>query len=284
MKRLEGEDGDWAWAIRPDLGASIVRLEWQGRPILRRVSDPVSTVLETGCFPLVPYANRIGWGRFESQGEPVQLPVLEAFAPHALHGDGWLCEWKVAEGPAASTLVYRHDAGAWPWEYQARQTLEFDGPEAVITLSVENLSDRPMPWGLGLHPYFPAGPETRLAFDATGVWETSEDALPIRLSDTGAVFDWSSGPRVSEAPFTDHCYTGCGPARLIHPDHEVQIWSSPNARHAQVYAPGGDFVCFEPVTHRPDVFNATKGDVNPFLLVEPGGARTVVMGLRVSTR
>jgi aldose 1-epimerase len=282
VNRVEGVDGDWSWAVRPDLGASIVRLDWRDKPILRRIEGQISSVLDTGCFPLVPFANRVGNGRFEFDGQVVHLPVLEAFTPHALHGDGWLAQWETAEGPAASTLVYAHDAGAWPWAYRARQTLAFYGDEAVVTLGLQNLSDRPMPWGLGLHPYFPAGPHTRLAFEARGVWENNEQGLPLRVSPAASVFDWASGPRVVEAPLIDHCYVGCGPARLIQPDLEVEIRPSANAGWGQVFAPGRGFVCFEPVTQRPDVFNARGEEQLSSVPIAPGAWRSMTMSLRVS--
>ena len=37
-------------------------------------------------------------------------------------------------------------------------------------LSLTNRDYRPMPGGMGLHPYFPKGPGTVLRFDATGLW------------------------------------------------------------------------------------------------------------------
>lgn len=284
MNLIEGEAGDWRWAVRPDLGASITRLEWRGRPILRPAPPYTRAVLETGCFPLVPYANRVGHGRFEFADQAVSLPVLPAFAPHALHGDGWRSVWTLVDGSGPATLMYRNTSASWPWLYEARQLLAFDDNEASVTVSVRNLSDRPMPWGIGLHPYFPVGPKTRLAFQAEGVWETGPDQLPSRLSPPGAVFDWSGGAPVADAPFVDHCYSGCGPARLTQDDHEVVVRASDTAPLAQVYAPGGGFVCFEPVTHRPDAFNAPESESPGGSPIGPGELRSVQMTLTVEAR
>jgi aldose 1-epimerase len=82
--------GGWSATIRPELGGAVLGLDWRGHPVLRPTPDGSNDILETACFPLVPYANRIAGGRFAFGGHRVALPVPERFAPHALHGDGWL--------------------------------------------------------------------------------------------------------------------------------------------------------------------------------------------------
>ena len=39
-----------------------------------------------------------------------------------------------------------------------------------MRLALTNRDHRPMPAGMGLHPYFPKSPGTILTFDATGLW------------------------------------------------------------------------------------------------------------------
>lgn len=278
------EQGDWRLAVRPELGCSIASLTQGGRDVLRPTPDGATDILQTACFPLVPYANRIAGGRFSFGGQAVTLPVLDRFAPHALHGDGWLSSWDLLEqSKGSATFVYRHDAGGWPWPYEAVQTVTLSGSGLRIDLSVLNVAGTPVPAGLGLHPYFPVGGETRLALTAESVWAVDTGLLPTAPVRTSEVFDWSAGPRVADAPFVDNCYAGWGgSARLIEPDRITTITASSGAGWAHVYAPGQGFCCIEPVTHRPDAVHAPEGEASGLVVLAPGGALSMWMEIAVA--
>lgn len=278
------ERGSWRLTVRPELGCSISSLTRGGRHVLRPTPDGATDILETACFPLVPYANRIAQGRFNCDGQRVALPVLDRFAPHALHGDGWLAPWHLLERTEfAASFVYRHEGGAWPWPYEAVQAFTLTGSGLRIDLSVLNAAETPMPAGLGLHPYFPVDGQTRLALKADAVWAVDGGLIPTAPVSPDQVFDWSTGPRVAEAPFVDHCYAGWdGTARLSGPDRTTTLAASPNAAWAHVYAPGQDFCCVEPVTHRPDAVHAPDSETSGLAVLAPGRALSMWMELAVS--
>ena len=283
---IERSFGDWRLAVAPDLGGAVARLTWRGRDVLRPLPPGSRDVLSAGCFPLTPYANRIARGRFEWCDRTVQLPVLPQFSPHALHGDGWLSSWSDQSGQGGSIVLTHTNADSdWPWPYEARQTFDLTDDGVRIGLSVTNTGDADMPAGLGLHPYFPTTAETRLVLDAPSVWAGEPGAIPQAIRPAEEVFDWTDGPRVAEAPFVDHCYLGwSGSARLIEPDRIVTITASPNARWAHVYAPPGeDFCCVEPVTHRPDAFNAPANEDSGVVALAPGQILLMAMTLSVET-
>lgn len=285
---IERSLGDWRLAVAPDLGGAVARLTWRGRDVLRPLPTGARDVLAAGCFPLTPYANRIALGRFDWRGRKVQLPVLPQFAPHALHGDGWRSAWRDESasdaGGAAGSIILSHrsDDSGWPWPYEARQTFELSDDGLRIGLAVTNIGDEDMPAGLGLHPYFPITPQTRLELDAPSVWVGEPGAIPQAVRRAADVYDWADGPTVMGAPFVDHCYVGwSGSARLIEPDRIVTITASPNARWAHVFAPPGqDFCCVEPVTHRPDAINAPADEDSGLAVLAAG--QTVSMSLSVS--
>ena len=273
--------GDWALEVSPPVGGAIRRLTWQGQDILRPLPQGSADVLQSGCFPLVPYANRIADGRFRFGGRDVSLPVLPSFAPHALHGDGWLAAWRQAGGDGSSiVLTYGHDAGRWPWSYAAVQTFTLSAAGLEIALSITNTGDKAMPAGLGLHPYFVAGDDTRLFLDASSVW-ASKAGIPTGLHPPSEIVDWSVGQRVVDAPFVDHCYADWrGTARLEDHHHTVTITASQNAAWAHVYAPGERFVCIEPVTHRPDAVHAADHENSGLTALEAN--QTLAMAMRIS--
>ena len=278
------ERGGWRLTVRPELGCSVSSLTRDGNPVLRPTPDGTTDILETACFPLVPYANRIARGRFDFDGRAVSLPVLDRFAPHALHGDGWRQSWSLLErAEASASFVYRHEGGGWPWPYEAVQTFSLTGSSLRLDLSVLNVAETPAPAGLGFHPYFPVGDQTRLSLKAEAVWAVDEGLIPTAPVPPAGVFDWSTGPRVAGAPFVDHCYAGWdGTARLVEPGRTTTITASPNAGWAHVYAPGEAFCCVEPVTHRPDAVHAPGGEVSGLVVLAPGRALSMWMEIAVS--
>lgn len=279
---IELRRGDWRLVLRPEVGGAIASLTRNGVDILRRMPDGSTDVLEAACFPLTPYANRIASGVFEFEGRTINLPVQPAFAPHALHGDGWLSEWTVEAGSEASaTLLHRHTPDQWPWAYEARQVFSLTGTGLSIALSMTNQSDTPMPAGLGLHPYFPVTGTTRLRFDATRVWGGGVDEVPTRLLPVAEIQDWSSDPRVAEAPFVDNAYVGGGAAVLTEAGRTTTVTASDNAGWRHIFVPGGDFCCIEPVTHRPDAAHAPEGEASGWTVLAPGETLTMRMEVAV---
>ncbi len=277
--------GDWRLILRPDLGGSIEALTWRGVSILRPAPPETGDILQTACFPLVPYANRIMGGRFAFEGRDVRLPVLDTFAPDALHGDGWLAPWRAeATGTDAAILIYDHAPGAWPWAYRAVQTFTLSDAGLRIDLSLCNAADEASPAGLGLHPYFPRGDATRLTLEADGAWDVTSSDVPWRPISAGDGMDLSGGRRVAEAPFIDHAYSGWnGRARLDQGDHVVRIAASENCPVAQVFTPPGeDFICVEPVTHRPDAVNGAPDARGSMSVLQPGETLCMSLGLSIA--
>src|SRR6476661_8170952 len=137
--------------LAPGIGGSIARFEHEGRPILRGSEGP-SSPLDCGCFPLVPYCNRIRGGRFNFRGKTVRISPNMAGDPSPLHGDGWLGPWLVEDQAVdRACLFFAHQPGEWPWAYEARQTFRLSDFGMEAEISCKNLSGEPMPCGLGFH-------------------------------------------------------------------------------------------------------------------------------------
>src|SRR5579872_2555153 len=170
--------------LSPSIGGSISAFEWRdgsaSRPILRRSPSILQNSLSACCFPLVPYVNRIRGGEFHFRGRDVRLAPNMAGDPSPLHGQGWLNPWAVEEASDRhAVLHYRHNAGEWPWSYEARQEFTLNEQRLVVRLACKNLSEAPMPCGLGEHPYFHCGPSTRIDTSVTDAWTIDKDVLPL---------------------------------------------------------------------------------------------------------
>jgi len=269
----------WALELLPALGGAIGALRHNGNDVLRATPEDATDALATGCFPLVPYANRIAHGRFEFGGQEYQLPLNFGDHPHSLHGLGWQAEWAVVEaGIDHATLTHAHDGGAgWPWAYRAEQRFVLAPVAVRVELSITNTGDALMPAGIGLHPYFPCDAETYLTFSAERVWLADDTMLPTQAAEPAHFGDWSAGAPVAGETLIDNAYEGWrGAARIEQGWGGVEMRGE-GADVLHVYRPpGAAFFCVEPVGHLPDAINRDGMD-----LLAPGETRTLAMVLRV---
>ena len=244
--------------LNPSAGGSIAALEWDGRPILREAMSGSANVLDMASFPLVPYVNRIRGGNFTFRGREVRIAPNMAGDPSPLHGQGWLNPWQVEEASATTAVLrFQHAPGEWPWAYEARQEFVLDERRLTLLLTCRNLSQEPMPCGLGQHPYFPCGPETRIDTGVTHVWTIDEHVLPVERIPARGRFDLRR--RLVCGQDLDHGFDGWGGLVWMgDPEWPYDLLlSSVSAGFFQLYSPkdGGIFVA-EPVTHANAALNA----------------------------
>ena len=256
--------GDYRLDLDPDLGGSIAAFEYGGAALLRATCG--SGPLDTASFPLVPFSNRIGYGRFAIGGATFQLAANfpGGGEPHAIHGFGWQAAWQVSEaGPSRARVVHTHPGGAWPWPYRAWQTFDLSPDGLVIDLEIENCGTSPMPTGLGFHPYFPRTERTVLQALHRGEWSKAADGLPSLLDSRETALDWWGGQPVATR-LTDTAYTDReGPLVIIWPERGLSLQLNPSAtlEHTVIYVPEmGDYFCVEPVSHAVNAINRDGPD------------------------
>ena len=275
--------------VSPSLGGAISKFEWRGPQsglaILRQRNSRLENVLDAGSFPLVPYVNRIRGGAFMFRGREVRIAPNMAGDPSPLHGQGWQSEWKVEESTeSTAVLTFRHPAGEWPWDYEARQEFALDEHGLSLRLTCVNRSDEPMPCGLGQHPYFPCGAETRIDTRASHAWTIDEQVLPVDKVPAEGRYDLRD--RAACGQNLDNGWGGWGgSARMSDPawPYELKL-SSPEAKFFQLYSPpaGGIFVA-EPVTHANAALNAdeTEWPELGMRVLEPGESMALDIRLDV---
>ncbi len=280
-------DGLATVEIAPAAGGAVASYRWQrdGHAIdwLRPADAGALSRRDAGamgCFPLIPYSNRLRGGRFAFAGQTVDLPT-SADDPHYEHGHGWRKPWTVeAHSGDTAVLRYRHAADAWPWSYEAEQAIGLARGCLTIRISLRNLSDAPMPAGFGLHPYFPATPWTHIQADVTGMWETDAEVLPTRHVPPPAGANPATGFDVVEAAF-DTVFTGWSRrARITWPDEGrlLDIEAEPPLDFLVLYTPPGEpFFCAEPVSNTTDAFNRPGSPDTGCMLLAPGEARSATV-------
>lgn len=165
--------------LLPELGGSIAWLNWKrpdGRTVpLLRQSDAVAIASgnpsNLACFPLVPFANRIAGSRFTFAGREYRLTPNRLPDPLVIHGFGFQARWWVEESDE-HTVRLKHEnreAGS-AFRYRAEQTFRLEPGCVRIALAVTHEGKNIMPYGIGLHPWLPRPPGTRLQFSATHVF------------------------------------------------------------------------------------------------------------------
>jgi aldose 1-epimerase len=275
--------------LAPAVGGCLAALDFQGSggrvPVLRGAARVPASVLDAASFPLVPYVNRIRGGTFRFRGREIALASNMPPDPSPLHGQGWLAAWRVTErSETTAELRFRHPAGEWPWQYDAVQRFALDAVGLAVDLGCTNLSDDPMPCGLGQHPYFPCTGDTRLDTEVRWAWTIDENVLPIDRVPAEGRYDLRNRPicgRDLDNGFGDWG----GRARIASPELPFTVeMSSPDADYFQVYSPasGGLFVA-EPVSHANAALNAPE-EAWPALglrVLEPGETLTLSMRLDV---
>jgi aldose 1-epimerase len=254
---------------------------------MRPVTPGETNVLEMCSFPLVPYANRIQEGTFEFGERRYRLPLNFGDHPHSLHGHGWQAPWQTGVlSRDRLTLVYEHVADAWDWAYKAEQVFTITEEGLTLSLALKNLGDKPMPYSLGFHPYFPRHPGSKLQASVKGMWLADSTMLPTDYVEAGRLVDLNAGQIVSKAPFVDNTFTGWqGPAIITQPELglEIALTASANSSFLHAFIPEGtNFFCAEPTTAMPNAFNRPESlDVSGAKALAPGATETLEMHIAV---
>lgn len=247
--------------VAPEYGAGLTGWMRGETALLRRALPQASVGGDPhamACFPLLPYGNRIGRGRFRWLGIDHILQPNFGDHPHTIHGLGWQRPWTVEQGGPRSVMMslrHRPDA-SWPFAFDAEVSYCLSTTDLTVAIQMTNRHTTPTPAGIGVHPYFPNAGDPSLRFNASGAWENGPDALPLRHGAPQADWLHAQARRVSESRL-DNCFTGWdGVADILAGPASLRIEASEAFRQLQVFTPSwADFFCVEPVSHVPDAVN-----------------------------
>ena len=252
--------GEACLALAPELGGGIARLDVAGVPVLRSWDGDESDPFSLACNLLVPFSNRISGGGFvwENRFRAVE-PNLPG-EPCPIHGDGFQRRWDVTvQGSTAILSLAQGRIG--PWRYRAWAVFSLAPDRLAIELSVTNTGQTALPFGYGLHPWFPRTQQTCVAFEARTVWLEDNRHLPVEeISVTSTrQFDYRKCRPLSDR-WVNNGFSGWnGRARIEQGRQALSctLTASEDLGTLILYAPDKDapFFCLEPVSHPVDAFN-----------------------------
>jgi aldose 1-epimerase len=271
LQQLSFESDAVELTVLPGIGARWHRLRAFGQDVLRTPGDLEEHVRDTffwGAYPMAPWCGRVDAASLVIANRRV---TLEPNFPDgtAIHGQVYAVPWAV-ENETTMRVVAGGDA--WPWPYAV--TAAFDVHDAVMRVdyALTNLSDAPMPAGIGVHPWYLKPLD--VAIRATGVlspnWATPAEPEPVK-----GEFDLRElrpMPPDLDATWTDLAEP---PVELVWPTLGVRatmratpalyvVAASPNER---------DAVALEAQTNAPQAFRRLRnGEPGAPVLLDAGAA------------
>lgn len=179
--------GPAAITVDPADGGRLVSLRVDGVELLGRVTPVPGAPAQifSGSFAMVPWVGRTALGRFDVEGEAVQVPPN--MGPHAIHGLGFDRPWTVrTDGPDVLLAL------DLPWPLGGHVVQRFALAPDRLTVSLEVTNDeRRMPAIAGFHPWFTSrlstGEEASYEFHPGVRYVCDDGGIPVGTStDLGA--------------------------------------------------------------------------------------------------
>lgn len=263
-----------ASAVVTIVGAGLRAFEVGGVPYVETYDD--EPPMGAGAV-LVPWPNRVAGATWTQAGETHTLEATESVRGNAIHGLVRHAKWSVVSHEDSSVTLSVDVDGAPGWPFPFRTTISYELTDAGLTVThtVANRGERPMPFGVGTHPYPRPGnadvDDCVLTLAARTVLPVDLDTMipngaPIDV--TGTDFDFRTGRPLRDIEL-DTAFGGCepGPDGLIrhsvrHGTTGVEVWAEPEFRWVQVFTPaefpgkGARAVAIEPMTCPPDALNS----------------------------
>jgi aldose 1-epimerase len=302
------EDGAGGVAeVWPALGFNCFR--WSaargGQALDLIYSDPAlfqgASPTRSGVPVLFPFPNRIRDGRFAFSGKEYQLPLNDSAKKNAIHGFACRVPWRAvnhgADGTSAwVTGEFRCSVDApqslalWPADQQIRLTVRLGRGTLRLEAVVTNPDTKPLPWGLGYHPYFRATDDSTVEVPAREFWVLEGNLPTGERRPVDRPRDLKRPRRVGELSLDD-VLTGL-PARPPRMDGlleraaitaaaggPLRLFCSEGFRHLVVFTPPHRHAfCVEPYTCTTDAANRTDGG---WEVLAPGASVELVVELWV---
>lgn len=274
--------------VDPQAGASILAAGWR-HPVRGwteiLAEDEGAGPLKYGSFVMAPFVNRIADGTFVYDGVEHRLPINGGDGM-AVHGLVREMAWDVAGSTASSALLVAERDGP-VWQFRIEQQITLDEGGISVGLRITNTGQRAMPFGMGLHPWFPRPDGTSLTFAAEGTYVRDGRGLPLaEAAPMNPAF--VQGVPLEQVGLVDNCFTGWVPraARIFWPDRDavLDLTTEGALRHLHVYNPAArDVICAEPVSHLPDAINRPQLAADARMVdLAPGGVMGGSMRIAVS--
>ncbi|TDV41791.1 aldose 1-epimerase family protein [Actinophytocola oryzae] len=264
-----------ASAVVTIVGAGLRAFEVGGVPYVETYDD--EPPMGAGGV-LVPWPNRVAGATWSQNGETHTLEATEAVRGNAIHGLVRRAQWSVVShvDSAVTLEVTVDEAPGWPFPFRTAISYTLTDDGLTIEHTVANRGERPMPFGVGTHPYPRPG---NVDVDDCSLTLAARTVLPVDLDTmipngspievTGTDYDFGDGRPLRDVEL-DTAFGGCAPGQDGYVRHSVrsgdgsgvEVWAEPAFGWVQVFTPGefpgkgARAVAIEPMTCPPDALNS----------------------------
>jgi len=265
--------GEYQAEIRLD-GAGLNSLTFKGRNLIEPFV-PLQPEKFRGDL-LAPWPNRIRDGKYTYQGVAYQLPLTEPARQNALHGFVNLPLWTLfSKSTTSAELTYElPESEFYPGTLKLQTIYEISEEGLLIEIIVENIGQKAAPFGVSIHPYLIADPESKVDYWSLKMPSNKyfrvddERLLPIEIETTPANLDFRNSRQIGNT-FIDHAFLV--DESLKETDIEILAPSgsgvgmsySKNLNWIQIHTADRDggadsrrSLAVEPMTCPPDAFNS----------------------------
>lgn len=239
---------------------------------------------------LAPWPNRLLHGRYRFDGVDHQLPLDEPEPGNAIHGLVRWANWEVLEQESDRVLMghLQHPRPGYPFTLDLAVEYQLAAGGLTVTTTARNVGPRPLPFGLGFHPYLTVGTdlidEAMLCVPSGCKIDVDGQGRPTRTGVAGSGLDFRT-PRLIEDLHLDTCFGDLGAGAdgrtsvvLASPDGSVAVtlWMDRSFAYVMVFT--GDTLdpdqrrrglAVEPMTCPPNALGSGVG-----IQVLAPGART----------
>ncbi|MGN7798044.1 aldose 1-epimerase family protein [Leifsonia sp. 22587] len=283
-----------------DLSATIVQVGAGIRSLRFAESDltepyPAEAQPPSACgIVLVPWPNRVADGRWEHEGETLQLDLTEPAKRNAIHGLLRRRPYELvdrSDSTVTQTATIYPEPG-YPFLLDTTVMHELHTEGMTVTHSIANVGDTPAPVAVGAHPYLRIAdvPPEQLTVTVAARTRFEVDDRSNVTGETpvaGTDYDLSAGRRVSDLDLdTGFADLPEGPvehALAADDGRRVVLWGDDDFRYVQVFThrkfatkPGGVALAIEPMTAPANALNSGRG----LRILQPGETWTLNWGIR----
>ena len=275
-------------AVVTGVGATLRSCVLHGREVIRSFPAEVRSPAGHGQV-LAPWPNRLRDGRYQWEGQTLQVPLSEPARGNAIHGLVRWQQWEAADRrPEGVRLRHRiHPRDGYPFlvDVEIDYSLSSDG--LTVTAVATNPGAAAAPFGIGFHPYLVPGDGVvdgwTLTVPAARRLVTDDGGIPTGSQPVeGTTFDFRGdravGAAVLDTAFTELVRDGAGRAVTTvasgeHRGDRVSLWVDGSFRALMVFT--GDTlgpelrrraVAVEPMTCPPNALATGEGVIR----LEPG--------------
>lgn len=265
----------------PEFGFNCVRFQAmvKDKPVEVLWSDPEirtgnARPSGSGIPILFPFPGRLQGSKWTFADQSGEVPAGDGRG-NAIHGFALSRAWEVVDQqPQEVTARFQGSqqaaevADQWPADYRLTVTYRLEGNRLTGTFVAENPDTRPLPWGLGMHPYFCVPLGTNGSAEATQVtlpvskYLVLDNMIPtgenLPADGTRALAAGMAFPDTQlDDIFADLKYSGdtcTGTLADGESGHTLAISFDAGFPYAVVYNPGHrEAICIEPYTCVPSL-------------------------------